>query len=216
MKPNALNTRRQALLSLAGLALSGSPVLALAQSDKPVRFILPVSAGSGVDAITRASSNQLGKALGAELTLFTRSPGKEADARRLGADHIVLSTDAAQMKAVRNRFDLIIDTVPYAHDLNPYLPTLRHDGTLVLVGFLGKLDAMLNTTSLVVGRKAVAGSFIGGLPETQEMLDFCGARGVTSDVEIIRMQDINAAYARMLRSDVKYRFVIDMASLKAV
>ena len=81
-------------------------------------------------------------------------------------------------------------------------------------GFLGKLDAMLNTTSLVVGRKAVAGSFIGGLPETQEMLDFCGARGVTSDVEIIRMQDINAAYARMLRSDVKYRFVIDMASLR--
>lgn len=158
---------------------------------------------------------KLGKALGAELTLFTRSPGKEADARRLGADHIVLSSDAAQMKSVRNTFDLIIDTVPYEHDLNPYLPTLRHDGTLVLVGFLGKLDSMLNTTSLVVGRKAVAGSFIGGLPETQEMLDFCGAHGVTSDVEVIRMQDINGAYARMLRSDVKYRFVIDMASLSA-
>ena len=157
---------------------------------------------------------KLAKALGAEVTLFTRSPGKEADARRLGADHIVLSTDAAQMKAAKNHFDLIIDTVPYQHDVNPYLPTLSLNGTLVLVGLLGDLAPTLSTVPLILGRKAVAGSVIGGIAETQEMLDFCGQHGVTSDIELIRMQDINAAYERMLKSDVKYRFVIDMASLQ--
>jgi len=158
---------------------------------------------------------KLAKALGANVTLFTRSPGKEKDARRLGADTVVLSTDAAQMAAVQGRFDLIIDTVPYAHDLNPYLPSLSLDGTLVLVGFLGDLNPMLNTVPLIMGRKSVAGSVIGGIPETQEMLDFCGKHGITSDVEVIRIQDINRAYERMMKSDVKYRFVIDMASLKA-
>ena len=158
---------------------------------------------------------KLAKALGAEVTLFTRSKGKEADARRLGADHIVLSGDPAQMAAVSGRFNLIIDTVPYIHDLNPYLPALATDGTLVLVGYLGPLDPFLNTTPMVLRRKSVAGSLIGGIRETQEMLDFCGRHGITSDVEVIPMQDINAAYERMLRSDVKYRFVIDMATLKA-
>lgn len=153
------------------------------------------------------------RALGAEATLFTRSPGKEDDARRLGADHVVLSTDAAQMAAVKGSFDLIVDTVPYAHDLNTYLPALALDGTLVLVGYLGSLESALDTVPLVMGRKSVAGSAIGGIAETQEMLDFCGQHGITSDVEVIPMQDINAAYERMLRSDVKYRFVIDMASL---
>jgi alcohol dehydrogenase (NADP+) len=158
---------------------------------------------------------KLAKALGAEVTLFTRSKGKEADARRLGADTIVLSTDPAEMAAVQGRFDLIIDTVPYVHDLNPYLPTLATSGTLVLVGYLGGLEPMLNTVPMILGRKSVAGSLIGGIKETQEMLDFCGAHNLTSDVEVIRMQDINEAYERMLKSDVKYRFVIDMASLKA-
>ena len=157
---------------------------------------------------------KLAKALGAEVTLFTRSKGKEADARRLGADHIVLSTDAAEMAAVQGRFDLIIDTVPYVHDLNPYLPTLATNGTLVLVGYLGGLEPFLNTVPMILGRKSVAGSLIGGIKETQEMLDFCGEHGITSDVEMIKMQDINGAYERMLKSDVKYRFVIDMASLK--
>jgi uncharacterized zinc-type alcohol dehydrogenase-like protein len=157
---------------------------------------------------------KLAKGLGAEVTLFTRSPGKEQDARRLGADRIVLSTDEAQMAAVAGRFDLIIDTVPYVHDLNPYVPTLALDGTLVLVGYLGELEPMLNTAPLVLGRKAIAGSLIGGIAETQEMLDFCAARGIASDIEVIDIQDINAAYERMLKSDVKYRFVIDMASLK--
>jgi alcohol dehydrogenase (NADP+) len=157
---------------------------------------------------------KLAKALGGHVTLFTRSPNKEQDARRLGADTVVLSTDAAQMATVSGRFDLIIDTVPYAHDLNPYLPSLSLDGTLVLVGFLGDLDPMLNTVPLIMGRKSVAGSVIGGIPETQEMLDFCGKHGVTSDVEVIRIQQINEAYERMMKSDVKYRFVIDMESLK--
>ena len=158
---------------------------------------------------------KLAKALGAEVTLFTRSRGKEADARRLGADRVVLSTEAAQMASVAGRFDLIVDTVPYVHDLNPYIPTLATNGTLVLVGYLGGLEPLLNTVPMVLGRKSVAGSLIGGIPETQELLDFCGEHGLTSDVEVIRMQDINGAYERLLKSDVKYRFVIDMASLKA-
>jgi uncharacterized zinc-type alcohol dehydrogenase-like protein len=158
---------------------------------------------------------KLAKALGANVTLFTRSPGKEADARRLGADKIILSTDEDQMASVKGKFDLIIDTVPNAHDLNPYMPTLSLDGTLVLVGFLGGLNPLLNTVPLIMGRKAVAGSLIGGIAETQEMLDFCGEHGITSDVEVINIQDINHAYERMMKSDVKYRFVIDMASLTA-
>ena len=158
---------------------------------------------------------KLAKALGAQVTLFSRSAGKEADAQRLGADRVVISTDKAQMKAVRGQFDLIIDTVPYAHDLNPYTATLATGGTLVLVGFLGMQEPAVNTTSLVLGRKSVAGSVIGGITETQEMLDFCGQHGITADVEMLAMQDINTAYERMLRSDVKYRFVIDMQSLKS-
>jgi uncharacterized zinc-type alcohol dehydrogenase-like protein len=158
---------------------------------------------------------KLAKGLGAEVTLFTRSPDKEADARRLGADRIVLSTDAAQMTAAAAQFDLIIDTVPYAHDINPYLPTLTLDGTLVLVGYIGAIEPPLHSGPMVFARRAVAGSLIGGIAETQEMLDFCATRGIVSDIEVIRIQDINAAYERMLKSDVKYRFVIDMASLKA-
>jgi len=158
---------------------------------------------------------KLAKALGADVTLFTRSPGKEKDARRLGAGNVVLSTDKGQMAAVNGKFDLIIDTVPSVHDLNPYVPTLSLNGTLVLVGFLGDLSPMLSTVPLILGRKSVAGSVIGGIAETQEMLDFCGKHGITSDIEVIKIQDINQAYERMLKSDVKYRFVIDMSSLKA-
>ena len=156
---------------------------------------------------------KLARAMGAQVTLFSRSPGKEADARRLGADRVVISTDPQQMAAVAGQFDLIVDTVPYVHDVNPYVPTLASGGSLVLVGYLGPLDT-LNTGPLVVGRKSVAGSLIGGIAETQEMLDFCGQHGITADIERIRMQDINTAYDRLLKADVKYRFVIDMASLK--
>ena len=158
---------------------------------------------------------KLAKALGANVTLFTRSPGKEQDARRLGADNVVISTDADQMAAVNNKFALIIDTVPYVHDVNPYIPSLSLNGTLVFVGFLGNLDEpALNTAPMVMRRKSVAGSVIGGITETQELLDFCGKHDITSDIEVINIQNINEAYKRMLKSDVKYRFVIDMASLK--
>ncbi|PWC87491.1 hydroxyacid dehydrogenase [Azospirillum sp. TSH100] len=154
------------------------------------------------------------KALGAEVTLFTRSTGKEEDARRLGADHIVLSGEAEQMAAVGGRFDIIIDTVPYDHDINPYLGTLAVDGVLVLVGYLGVLSKPVSAGALVFGRKAVTGSFIGGIPDTQEMLDFCGVNGIVSDVEVIPIQRINDAYERLLKSDVKYRFVIDLSTLR--
>ncbi len=157
---------------------------------------------------------KLANALGAEVTLFTRSPGKEEDARRLGAHHIVLSSDETHMASVKNQFDLIIDTVPYTHDINPYVSTLTLDGTLVFVGYLGDLTPILNTVSLIIGRRSIAGSCIGGIRETQEMLDFCGEHHIVSDVEMIKMQDINTAYERMLKSDVKYRFVIDMSSMK--
>ncbi|WP_319804733.1 NAD(P)-dependent alcohol dehydrogenase [Entomomonas sp. E2T0] len=157
---------------------------------------------------------KLAKGLGANVTLFTRSPGKEEDAKRLGADNIVISTDETQMAAANGQFDLIIDTVPYVHDINLYIPTLSLSGTIVLVGFLGDIQPTLNTAPLVMGRKAVAGSVIGGIAETQEMLDFCGKHGITADIELITMQDIDKAFKRMLKSDVKYRFVIDMASLK--
>ncbi|WP_323159222.1 zinc-binding dehydrogenase, partial [Pseudomonas marginalis] len=111
-------------------------------------------------------------------------------------------------------FDLIIDTVPHTHDINVYMPTLTLDGTLVFVGLLGEIDPTVNTVSMVLGRRSIAGSCIGGIAETQEMLDFCGQHNITSDVEVINMAEINEAYERMLKSDVKYRFVIDMATLR--
>ena len=153
------------------------------------------------------------KALGAEVTLFTRSPSKEDEARRLGADHVVLSTDEAQMKAVARRFDFILDTVPTRHDLNPYLATLALNGTHCLVGLVEPMDPPVHAANVIFGRRSIAGSLIGGIAETQEMLDFCAEHGIVSDVEMIRIQEINEAYERMLRSDVRYRFVIDLASL---
>ncbi len=157
---------------------------------------------------------KLADALGAHVTLFSRSPGKMEDAKKLGADEVIISTDGAQMEAAMGRFDVIIDTVPYEHDLNPYINTLNTNGTLVVVGYLGPLDPMLVTVPMIMGRRSVAGSLIGGIAETQELLDFCGKHNITSDIEVIDMQDINAAYERMLKADVKYRFVIDMKSLK--
>ena len=157
---------------------------------------------------------KLAHALGAEVTLFSRSTGKIEEAQSLGADQVIISTDESQMESVRNKFELIIDTVPYVHDLNPYLATLQASGTLVLVGFLGNLEPMLNTAPMVMGRKAISGSLIGGIAETQELLDFCGEHNIVSEIEMIKMQEINEAYERMLKSDVRYRFVIDMASMK--
>ncbi|MGP3594130.1 NAD(P)-dependent alcohol dehydrogenase [Vagococcus sp. WN89Y] len=158
---------------------------------------------------------KLAHALGAEVTLFTRSAAKEADARKLGAHHVVLSTDAGQMDAVKGKFSLIIDTVPYTHDINAYMSTLTLDGTLVFVGLVGKIEPTMDTTPMLFGRRSVAGSCIGGIAETQEMLDFCGEHNITADSEVIRMDEINDAFERLLKSDVKYRFVIDMKTLTA-
>jgi uncharacterized zinc-type alcohol dehydrogenase-like protein len=157
---------------------------------------------------------KLAKGLGAEVTLFSRTPDKTKDGLELGADKVIISTDNHQMNSVKGKFDLIIDTVPYVHDVNPYVSTLNVNGTLVLVGYLGGLEPFLNTVPMILGRKSVAGSLIGGIAETQEMLDFCGKHNIVSEIELIKMQDINEAYERMLKSDVRYRFVIDMASLK--
>ncbi|MPX33615.1 alcohol dehydrogenase [Moraxella catarrhalis] len=158
---------------------------------------------------------KLAHAMGAEVTLFTRSLGKSDDAYRLGASRVVLSTDENQMFEVANTFDVIIDTVPYTHDLKPYVPTLALDGTLVLVGLVGELEQTINTVPMIMGRRSISASMISGIRETQEMLDFCAEHNIVPDVEMINMQDINTAYEHMQKSDVKYRFVIDMASLKA-
>jgi uncharacterized zinc-type alcohol dehydrogenase-like protein len=156
---------------------------------------------------------KLANAFGAHVALFTTSAHKTADAKRLGAHEVVVSKDPAQMEKHVNSFDFILDTVSAEHDINAYLNLLKRDGTLVLVGAPEKPLA-LSAFSIIPARRQLSGSMIGGIPETQEMLDFCGEHGITSDIEIIPIQKINEAYERMLRSDVKYRFVIDMASLK--
>ncbi|MBS0591230.1 MAG: NAD(P)-dependent alcohol dehydrogenase [Proteobacteria bacterium] len=153
-------------------------------------------------------------ALGAQVVMLTTSPEKAIDAVRLGADEVVLSTDRAQMKRHARSFDFLLDTIPNGHDLNPYTALLKRDATLVLVGALTELTPPLSGGSLIGGRKRIAGSAIGGIAETQEMLDFCAEHGIVSDVESIAIQSVNAAYERLLKNDVKYRFVIDMATLK--
>ncbi|MCC3158034.1 NAD(P)-dependent alcohol dehydrogenase [Hymenobacter sp. 15J16-1T3B] len=155
---------------------------------------------------------KLGAAMGAEVTVLSTSPAKEADARALGAHRFVVTKDAAAMKQERNYFDLIINTVGSNIDLNPYLGLLRLDGTMVMVG-LPPTPPQVGIFPLVGQRRRLAGSHIGGIAETQEMLDFCAEHGIVSDVEVIPMNYVNVAYERMLRSDVKYRFVIDLATL---
>ncbi|MCB9865664.1 MAG: NAD(P)-dependent alcohol dehydrogenase [Phycisphaerales bacterium] len=153
-------------------------------------------------------------ALGAHTVLFTTSPGKVEDAKRLGADEVVISKNADEMQRHANSFDFILNTVAAPISLDGYLELLRRDGTLCLVGVPGEPHPSPNVFNLVLKRRRLAGSLIGGLQETQEMLDFCGEHNITADIEMIRMDQINAAYERMLRSDVKYRFVIDMDSLR--
>ncbi len=153
-------------------------------------------------------------ALGAHTVLFTTSPGKVEDGRRLGADEVVVSKDTAAMQKQRGSFDFILDTVAAPHNLDLVTDLLRLNGTLCLVGAPAVPHPSPSVWNLLVKRRSLAGSMIGGIPETQEMLDFCAARGITSDIEMIPIQQINEAYERMLRSDVKYRFVIDMDSLE--
>lgn len=153
-------------------------------------------------------------AFGAETVLFTTSESKVADGRRLGADDVVISKDEDAMAQHTGTFDFILDTVSADHDVNAYLSMLKLDGTLVLVGAPPN-PLQMSAFSLLMPRRQVAGSLIGGLPETQEMLEFCSEHDIVCDIELISMQQIDEAYERMLKSDVKYRFVIDMASLKA-
>jgi uncharacterized zinc-type alcohol dehydrogenase-like protein len=156
---------------------------------------------------------KLAKAMGAEVIVFTTSPSKVEDARRLGASEVVLSNDQQEMKKYRNKLHFILDAVSAQHDINTYLRLLRVDGTLALVG-APEHPLPVAAFSLIPHRRTFAGSMIGGIPETQEMLDFCGEHNIVSDIEMINIQEINKAYDRLLKGDVKYRFVIDMASLK--
>ena len=157
---------------------------------------------------------KLAHAMGADVTLFTTSPGKAEDAKRLGASRVVISKERDQMKAVRGEFDFILNTVAVAHNLDPFLACLRRDGVMVLVGAPDQPHPSPSIGQLLGKRRSLAGSMIGGIAETQDMLDFCAEHGLVSDIEIIAMDEINTAWERMLKGDVKYRFVVDMATLK--
>lgn len=177
-----------------------------------------VGKGSRVGVVGLGGLGHMGikiaHAMGAHVILFTTSSGKIEDAKRLGANEVVISKNLDEMAKYKNSLDFILDTVSVPHNLDTYLELLKRDGTLCLVGAPPAPHPSPNVTSLIFGRKSIGGSLIGGIKETQEMLDFCGKHHITSDVEIIPIQKINEAYERMLKSDVKYRFVIDIASLK--
>ncbi len=155
---------------------------------------------------------KLAASFGAEVTMLSHSPSKEADAKRLGAHNFVLTKDAEQVAKMNGYFDFILDTVSAEHDYNLYLNLLATNGTMVCVG-APPTPAQIPAFNLIFGRRSIGGSLIGGLPETQEMLDYCAENNIVSDVEVIDIKDINESYERMLKGDVKYRFVIDMATL---
>ncbi len=158
---------------------------------------------------------KLAVARGAKVTVFTTSPGKVTDARRLGAEDAVLSTDAEAMGKLANQFDLLISTVPKAYPMQPFLDLLKLDSTLVNVGAMEPLEAGIHGMKLAFGRKSIAGSVIGGIAETQEVIDYCAARNIKADIELIKPDQINQAFDRVVKKDVRYRFVIDLASAKA-
>jgi uncharacterized zinc-type alcohol dehydrogenase-like protein len=156
---------------------------------------------------------KIARAMGADVVLFTTSPAKAEDALRLGAQEVVVSTDSDAMARHANSFDFILNTVAAAHDLDPFLSLLKRDATMTLVGAPAEPHPSLTAFSLIFKRRRLAGSMIGGIAETQEMLDFCAEHGIVADIELIRMDEINRAFERMLKNDVRYRFVIDMRSL---
>jgi uncharacterized zinc-type alcohol dehydrogenase-like protein len=177
-----------------------------------------VSAGDRVGVIGLGGLGHMGvklaKALGAHVTMITTSQTKADDAKKLGADNVLISKDAEAMKQAKGTFDFLLNTIPVDHDFNPYLALLDFDGTMVFVGVIEPLTHGFSGAELILNRKKIAGSLIGGIEETQEMLDFCGKHNITSDIELINIKDINQAYERTIKSDVKYRFVIDLNSLK--
>ncbi|WP_222537106.1 NAD(P)-dependent alcohol dehydrogenase [Pedobacter polysacchareus] len=155
---------------------------------------------------------KLAASMGAEVTMLSRSPGKAKDAEELGAHHFALTTEKETMKGLANTFDFIIDTVSAEHDYNEYLALLRTNGVMILLG-VPPTPSEVHAVQLIFGRRSLVGSLVGGIKETQEMLDYCAEHGITSDVEMIRMDQINEAYERTLKGDVRYRFVIDMATI---
>ncbi len=203
----------------ASLDLAGAAPLLCAgiTTYSPLRH-WGVTTGKKVGVVGLGGLGHMGvkfaRALGAHVVVFTTSPSKKEDALRLGAHEVVLSRDADPMRKQAGSFDFILDAVSAPHDVNAYVQLLRRDGNITFVGAPEK-PLPVSVFGLIVGRRSVSGSPIGGIPETQEMLDFCGKHGITADVEVIPIQKINEAYERMLRSDVKYRFSIDMSSLRA-
>ncbi|QSP93360.1 NAD(P)-dependent alcohol dehydrogenase [Marinobacter salinisoli] len=204
--PEKLDTKKAAPLLCAGIT-----------TYSPLRHY-GVKPGHKVGVIGMGGLGHMGvkfaKALGAEVTIFTRSESKVAEAKNQGADHVVISSDEDQMAGVAETFDFMLDTVPVQHDLNPYLNCLKFDGTHIIVGLLEPIEPALEAGALVFKRRVLAGSLIGGMPETQEVLDFCAEHDISCDVEMLDIHNINEAYKRMKKGDVKYRFVIDMKSLK--
>jgi len=176
-----------------------------------------VKAGHRVGVVGMGGLGHVGikfaRAMGAEVTVFTRSRGKVEEAKRNGAHEVIVSTEEGAMEGAVESLDFILDTVPVAHDLNPYLATLRFDGRYMLVGQLTPLEPAVDAAGLVMKRRVLAGSLIGGMPETQEVLDFSAEHGITCDIEMLDIRNIAEAYERMKRGDVRYRFVIDMATL---
>jgi uncharacterized zinc-type alcohol dehydrogenase-like protein len=200
-----------------GLAAAAPLLCAGITTYSPMRH-WGVTTGKKVGVVGLGGLGHMGvkfaHALGAHTVVFTTSENKKADALRLGADEVVLSRDANQMQKHLGSFDFILDAVAADHDIGAYINLLRRDGNITLVGAPEK-PLPVSAFSLIMGRRSLSGSPIGGIKETQEMLDFCGQHNITSDVEVIPMQKLNEAYERMLKQDVKYRFSIDMASLKA-
>lgn len=183
----------------------------------PLRHV-GVKPGDKVGVVGMGGLGHMGikfaKAMGAEVTLFTRTDAKVEEGKRNGADHVVVSGDEEQMTQAAGSLQYILDTVPVEHDLNPYIACLGVDGVYLLVGQLTPLSPPIETFPMVLGRRSILGSAIGGMPETQEVLDFCAEHGISCDVEMLDIRNIGEAYKRMKRGDVRYRFVIDMATLR--
>lgn len=197
---------------------SAAPILCAGITTySPLRHV-GVKPGDRVGVVGMGGLGHMGikfaKAMGAEVTLFTRSAAKVEEGKRNGAEHVVISTDEDQMEKAAGTLNYILDTVPVEHDLNPYIACLRVDGNYLLVGQLTPLNPPINPAPLIMGRRSLMGSLIGGMPETQEVLDFCAEKDIRCDIEMLDIRKINEAYERMKRGDVRYRFVIDMSTLK--
>ena len=197
---------------------SAAPILCAGITTySPLRYV-NVKLGDKVGVVGMGGLGHMGikfaKAMGAEVTLFTRSENKVEEGKRNGADHCIISTDMNQMEQAAGSLDYILDTVPVEHDLNPYIACLAVDGVHILVGQLTPLNPPIQAGNLIMGRRSILGSVIGGIAETQEVLNFCAENGISCDIEMLDIRNIGKAYERMKQSDVSYRFVIDMATLK--